>query len=142
MTIDFLNGYLKAMEEVNHRTNHGYTFEMRKMEDKHDLHASIIDAFTFQGVTDVLGYKPCSKETLIKAINYWFFEKENETKGEKSIDEDDQTQAFVQHLFQFLSDDVQIYELESECGVFFMYCTNFVFVGSDSMYALELGVND
>lgn len=81
MTIDFLNGYLKAMEEVNHRTNHGYTFELRKMEDKHDLHASIVDAFTFQGVTDVLGYKPCSKETLIEAMITGFLKKKTKQKA-------------------------------------------------------------
>ncbi|MBC6974942.1 hypothetical protein H9I32_21955 [Bacillus sp. Xin] len=142
--LDKINGYLLAMEQVNHMTNHGYTFHFHEIVKQDTILATIQTYFE----REYHSHEICNNygERLQKVLDRWFFEREFYLKYDNqmlhAVKKDTRVQTFLELLDSFFyGRHVITYEVQSDYD-WYVSAEHFVFELEDKVYVLELGVND
>ncbi|WP_090673391.1 hypothetical protein [Paenibacillus tianmuensis] len=133
---DVVNGYLEAMQAINDRPDHGYTFEFLKMKgarnaiDASKQHFGALCNGTLNEI-DINGF--------IGILERWFYEKDNTSK-------DYRVEKFCELLTHHLGNDVIYYHVGTVLNGYYndADCITFQVKKPHGMiyYGLELGVND
>ncbi|MDT2046250.1 MULTISPECIES: hypothetical protein [Bacillaceae] len=137
-----LNGYLLAMEHVNHYTNHVCTFVFDQIPRLETIEQSIKEYFQEEYVDHALclEYEP----RLTDALYDWFFAREDECKERYRIalpERDNRVEGFLQLLFKLIDEaNVNVYEIEGN-DYWHAHGQYFVFDAKDVLYVLELGAD-
>ncbi|TYR81537.1 hypothetical protein FZC66_06770 [Priestia megaterium] len=141
--IDRINGYLLAMEHLNHFTNHGYTFVFEEIPQTETIEKSLRAYFGDEYGNHVLCLD--YQKRLTEVLQQWFFEREAEYKRKDHTaftEQDGRVHGFLELLFTFVNEaNLNVYEVESNC-IWHCYTQYFIFESQSKLFVLELGVDD
>lgn len=145
-----INGYLLAFSLINHRADHGYTFEWKELDYHDDILTAYKLSFNLEIGEDLgdLRLIPIDhwKGKIGKVCDDWFFQVGypfHKFDSYVNFDVNHCIQGFLKLLTDFFEGDPTVYKVE--CDPNFWYegiWDDFIFYYDKNLFLLHFGVSD